>query len=637
MNCYRIRIVFTLVLLLGWVGGDLVAQSDTTLLKPFVVHGRQPFELLDAHREVLDSLQLAITKGGSLADLLSQVSPVTMRYYGPGQLASAGFRGASASQTMLVWNGIRINNPMLMQTDLSSIPIGLVDEGRISFGPGTLGYASGAFGGVIALNNNLNGAPLGHEIRIDQSIGSFGTDSYQAQMRWNRRGSSGKTLYYREGAENEYPYTDNYSATPWPTKTRRNASFYQQGMMHQMGFAAGGNLKGKLMIWGQQKMNHIPYPIHQPQDAYQQYQTEDFIKVLLGAESRFGGVHAEFFSGYQAGIMTYTEERSGTNARHFTRNIQQGIKLHGGGSLWQWRLSADEEFQQVVTSAYDQVRERMIHALYGAMMYAPSDDWYAGAAARTELVKGHGLDAMPSFLAGRKFGKLKQHTVKGMMMFNRQLPGFNDLFWVPGGNPNLLPERGAGGEIGYEKASDTLGPILIQPQLTAFFQRIDQKISWLPDSGAMWSAFNIGLVQLYGLDALITARYKQHIHLLIRGQYTSAQKIGEDGAIKTQQLVYQPRASGSMLLRFQSKRGILSWETTFTGKRFTNAANTNYLPSYTLSNLRLLSSSLKFRFVHLQASFSVVNLFNVSYQAIAWYPMPGRTFRVGLSLRMVMD
>jgi vitamin B12 transporter len=634
VNCYRIRCVALLFLLLGGERPVLVAQSDTTVLTPFVVQGRLPIDMVDAHREVLDSLQLAITKGGSLADLLSQVSPVTLRYYGPGQLASAGFRGASASQTVLVWNGIRINNPMLMQTDLSSIPLGLIDEGRISFGSGTLGHASGAFGGVIALNNNLTGIPLGQAILIDQSIGSFGSDHYQAQMRWNRRGFSGKTLYYRESTENNYPYIDNFSTSDWQTKTRRNASFHQQGMMHQMGFASGANLKGKLMIWGQQKTNHIPYPIHQPQDAYQQYQTEDFIKVLLGAEAMFGGVHTEFFSGFQAGIMTYYDERSRTDARHFTRNIQQGVKLHGGGHLWQWRLHADDEFQQVVTSAYDQVRERRIHALYGALMYTPTVDWYAGAATRAELVKGQGLDAMPSLMAGRKFGKLRQHSVKGMMMFNRQLPGFNDLYWVPGGNPDLLPERGVGGEICYEKSPDTIGSIVIQPQFTTFFQRIDQKISWLPDSGAMWSAFNIGLVQLYGLDALISARYKHHLHILIRGQYTAAQKIGEDGGRELQQLVYQPHLSGSGLLRFQSKHGILSWETTFTGKRFTNAANTNYLPPYTLSNLRLLSSSFKFGFVDLQASFSVVNLFNVSYQGIAWFPMPGRTFRVGLSMKM---
>jgi len=58
----------------------------------------------------------------SLAELLSAHTPVFVKAYGKGTLATASFRGTAASHTKVLWNGFEINSPMLGQVDLSLVP-----------------------------------------------------------------------------------------------------------------------------------------------------------------------------------------------------------------------------------------------------------------------------------------------------------------------------------------------------------------------------------------------------------------------------------------------------------------------------------------------------------------------------------
>ncbi|MCE2776591.1 MAG: Plug domain-containing protein [Algoriphagus sp.] len=46
----------------------------------------------------------------SLGDLLQETSPIFVRQYGSGMLASPSFRGTSPGHTALFWNGVPINS-----------------------------------------------------------------------------------------------------------------------------------------------------------------------------------------------------------------------------------------------------------------------------------------------------------------------------------------------------------------------------------------------------------------------------------------------------------------------------------------------------------------------------------------------
>src|SRR5688572_15081807 len=60
-----------------------------------------------------DSKLLETYSARSLGDLLQEKSPVFVRQYGAGMLASPSFRGTSAGHTAVFWNGLPINSPSL--------------------------------------------------------------------------------------------------------------------------------------------------------------------------------------------------------------------------------------------------------------------------------------------------------------------------------------------------------------------------------------------------------------------------------------------------------------------------------------------------------------------------------------------
>ena len=60
---------------------------------------------------VLDSTALAQYHGAALVELLEARTPLYIKNYGPGQLASILLHGTSARHTAVLWQGLNINIP----------------------------------------------------------------------------------------------------------------------------------------------------------------------------------------------------------------------------------------------------------------------------------------------------------------------------------------------------------------------------------------------------------------------------------------------------------------------------------------------------------------------------------------------
>jgi len=92
---------------------------------------------------------------GSLTDLLLINSSIYFKENGFGMVSSPSFRGTTAQQTAVLWNGIPVNSALLGQTDFNSISYKEYSEIGIKPGGGSILYGSGAIGGTIHLNNKI--------------------------------------------------------------------------------------------------------------------------------------------------------------------------------------------------------------------------------------------------------------------------------------------------------------------------------------------------------------------------------------------------------------------------------------------------------------------------------------------------
>jgi outer membrane cobalamin receptor len=91
-----------------------------------------------------------------------------------------------------------------------------------------------------------------------------------------------------------------------------------------------------------------------------------------------------------------------------------------------------------------------------------------------------------------------------------------------------------------------------------------------------------------------------------------------------------PKSQGTFGISFLTELGRINIQHTVIGERYKNANNTNLLPAYSLTDVNIVKqiTYLGFQFT---VRCAVNNVFNVHYEVMENYPMPGRTFRVSMS------
>ena len=125
----------------GWSGAQ-AAPADTIVydhrLDTIQVVARRIRHVNEANAgarvTTIDPELLLANRTRSLSELLADNSAVYIKSLGTGALATASFRGGSAAQTRVNWNGINITPPMSGTFDFSQIPVFFTDNVDLYYG-----------------------------------------------------------------------------------------------------------------------------------------------------------------------------------------------------------------------------------------------------------------------------------------------------------------------------------------------------------------------------------------------------------------------------------------------------------------------------------------------------------------------
>ncbi len=164
----------------------------------------QQRDLTGASVSVISAGDLATEHIGIVTDALAETPGLAVvRNGGPGQTTTIGLRGATAGQTLVVIDGVRINDPS--STDgtaiLSDLLVNSIDRIEVLRGPQSTLYGSDAIGGVIDIVTR-RGGPAPFSMITTGDGGSFGTFRLNTSVYGTAAGveyGAGINLYTTQG------------------------------------------------------------------------------------------------------------------------------------------------------------------------------------------------------------------------------------------------------------------------------------------------------------------------------------------------------------------------------------------------------------------------------------------------------
>lgn len=203
-----------------------------------------------------DTTTLLIYQQRNLSDLLADESPLFIKSYGLGSLATSAFRGGSAYHTAVLWNGINISSPMNGQLDFSLVPVAGFGEIRIEHGGSSTLFGSGAVAGSIYLNNQPRFGK-GMSTRLDLSAGSFSDFRQNATVEISKDRWVSSLQIFNATAVNDFTFQNTFR-TGEQAERQSHAYFKNRGLISENRLKLGRSHQVSLHAWLQTTDRNVP-------------------------------------------------------------------------------------------------------------------------------------------------------------------------------------------------------------------------------------------------------------------------------------------------------------------------------------------------------------------------------------------
>jgi len=605
----------------------------------------------------IDSLTILEKINLSLSDLLSENTPVFIKDHGRGALATASFRGTAPSHTHVNWNGININSPMAGMVDFSLIPVYIIDELTIRHGTASIADRSGGLGGSINIankadwNNRLSG-------RYMQGIGSYSSFDEFLQFNAGNKVIQSKTRIYHNYSKNDYTFINRGigNIDPQtgqivnPIDTNDNASYRKHGLLQELYFRAGSRDILSAKYWSQKAYRTIPRATSYegPDNSNLNRQSDTDHRLMADWKHFTENSSIGLRTGYTLKKLDYTLKNivhgmgyipviySESKQEVFMNNVSY---TQDAGNHFSLKASIDANLNRINTrdtvnnNGYDKNRSEF--SLFVSLHKEIAGRLNLNMMLRRDIIDKKLTPFIPYLGFDLLLMENHELILKGNIAGNYHHPSLNDLYWEPGGNPDLRPERGYSIELGLEYRAAILEQNL-QAELTAYSSNIRNWILWIPTYRGYWEPLNISRVKSKGIEINVASEgYLGIIGYCLSGTYAYTSSLNYDNKETWgnesygKQLVYIPLHSGNFNIKFLYRGFSMGWQHNSYSERFTTSSNEisrrDRLYPYFMNNISV-GKEIYFGEVMLSGEFKAYNLFDEKYHSVLYRPMPGRNY-----------
>lgn len=623
-------------------------------------------------KTVLDTTILRQNLSYSMADILQRNSTLFIKSYGRATESTAEFRGTSPSHTQVLWNGIKINSPILGTVDFSYIPSYFVDEATLLHGASGINLTGGGLGGAIDLSTQPRFGE-GWSAQLTQGFGSFYTfDEFIRLGYSNERWSTSTRLAYGS-SKNDFHYTNRDKMVDekdenglivnsyHPREKNKSGYFDDVNLMQEVAYRVGkGNTIGA-SAWYGWSLRGLPFlSVDYKEDkSFRNEHEQQTLYSLVYWKHSAEKWNMDVRAGYTQQNIDYnnTTNHNGTkDILTATRSVQQSGLVQAvfnylPNRKWMLTISSNTTYQHVRSKDHTPFhtgqnfdRGRTEESLATSLKWRPVNRLSMSAILRQEMYGKKVLLPIPALFADLVLWDKANLVLKGSLARNYRYPTMGDLYFKPGGNPSLKPERGLTYDIGLETAIRRKRH-KFSASVTGFDSYISDWILWTPNHKGFWVPSNVRKVHNYGIEGSMGTEYNPHRdwHLSLRGNIAwtpsinRGEPLNDNDASYGKQLCYVPRFSANMAASVAWRGYMLTYNWMHYSERYTTSSGdtqfiTGRLLPYFMNDLSL-EKSFRIRVIDLSLKLAINNLLNNQYITVLSRPMAGRNYEAFVTIR----
>ncbi len=530
---------------------------------------------------------------------------------GNGQITTISLNGLPARHTAVSINGLNIVPAYLGVVDFSVFPFWLFDDLEVDVNSGV----PGALGGSIDFKLPVASR---NSIFSEMTLASFGT--YRERMFFDvkRRDWAATFRHGNLYSENDYPYVNEYLPGS-PVLRMQNASYnVQSDLWHFVWHISPHVQVGLAQIWSAAGRNFPPPISYQGIPRIEsQRQITNYSLVSLDY------VNGEFklkFSGGLSGVYDVYGLSYGNSAvlssvtRYYHAN--SGVKMQIG------RLSLD------YVHTYQWYDNNLV-SVYSSLVRSQRTFDELGLSYASQVLEG---SSRVILLEGKAymvwFLMLKAGNYRFSLSQNVNFPTLNDLYWQPGGNLSLLPEKESGANVSYSKH---FPGVVEQLQISAYYKAVNNWIMWKPSEYHYWVASNAGNVSVKGFSASLGSRTILMSGMAFSCSMSYVLHLVRDSA--GNQLPYTPEHKVSFSLKASSRKILVNLQALYNSRRYViPGSSVNSLPGYFLANLELSTNKIEYGAGEFAFSLKINNFTNTQYYYAPARPQAGINFELKLKM-----
>ena len=618
-------------------------QADTvTMLRDVeVMAKRSPLATV----QTLQGNQLQSLSSTSIADALKYFAGVQIKDYGGlGGLKTINVRSLGSQHVGVYIDGIRITNAQNGTVDLGKYSlstlesVSLYNANKREKGQSASEYASGA---TVYLKTRR---PDTDSLSVLAGIASFHTYRARLNLQFNKKGWAGFIEGEYLNSKGDYPfrYKSEYEDTVGHRKNsdieyyRIESAIFKNGFStHLYTYVSERGCPGGIVRRLSDKYTNIGREWDTDLFAQLSWQHGFNGKNFIRLNSKYTHEYLRYNTDFPdnqntARVDNHYYQNDGYLSVAYTYSLLQWIYLnvsYDGRLSW---LKADlRNFSTV--RRFDQKAVADIQfswnglRLSGSLLYQYyKDHTHIHAGAADPISK-----FTPAFVIGYDIANF---MLRGWYKKIFRVPTLNDLYYTQAGNRTLKPEYTRQWNIGVEY-NRAWTQWYVSAQVDAYINHIDNRIVCLPLRGTYtWSMMNYGKTFCRGLNANISSGFsngpwRASLVSSFTFQHDVNRTDPEDKDTYDVPICYSPKFSCGLTASLAWKKLSLSISDVYVSTRIWSYADVDDI----LKPYNNVDIKLNYQLKNFMASLEVADLFDVQYEHIPRYPMPGRTIRFSLT------